>query len=43
MCVESHLLRQNDARGDGRDDGGRLVGIVAWEDEYHRCTPVVLE
>ena len=22
-CVESHLLRQNDACGDGRDDGGR--------------------
>ena len=22
-CVESHLLRQNDARGDDRDDGGR--------------------
>ena len=36
-------LRQNDARDEGRDDGGRLVGIVAWEDKYHRCTPVVLE
>ena len=23
--MESHLLRQNDARGDGSDDGGRLV------------------